>query len=376
MRESGIFAMKGELFSRGPVLLRRLLMKQVLLRFAGAELFLVGIMMIADLFSSMWRFLAMEAPLGSILLWVLAGFPAHLTEVLPIAYLFGITLTLAEMHTDGELLVVFGSGISVQSLSLPVVIFSLLMAGAMFIANDFVTIPSSVQRDELYGTMTGQKGQGRQVSDIAILAKGGKFVYRVGSYDPFTKRIMDVDIVGRDDSGEPELRVIAPRAEWSVDRWKFIDARVFSRKENGEWTETPAKNYSSTEIDENPDSFGIIKEKPVLMKTGELGAYIHFLGSSGLPSAEAEIEYNKRFSFLFTPIIVCGLSVAVAGRFRKNSLLMSLLFSLGTATVYYVAQMLGSLSAKTGWVQPAAAVWSVTAAFLLISFVGYFRART
>ncbi|HWP68807.1 MAG TPA: LptF/LptG family permease, partial [Rectinemataceae bacterium] len=361
---------------RGPVLLRRLLMKQILLRFAGAELFLVGIMMIADLFSSMWRFLAMEAPLGSILLWVLAGFPAHLTEVLPIAYLFGITLTLAEMHTDGELLVVFGSGISVQSLSLPVVVFSLLMAGTMFIANDFVTIPSSVKRDKLYGTMTGQKGQGGQVSDIAILAKGGRFVYRVGSYDPLTKRIMNVDIVERDDSGEPESRVIAPRAEWSVDRWKFIEARIFSRKGNGEWTEAPAKNYSRADIDENPDSFGIIKEKPVLMKTGELGTYIRFLGSSGLPSAEAKVEYNKRFSFLFTPIIVCGLSVAVAGWFRKNSLLMSLLFSLGTATVYYVAQMLGSLSAKTGWVQPALAVWGVTAAFLLISFVGYFRART
>jgi len=376
MIHSGILAAGRKGFSRGPVLLRNLLMKQILLRFAGGELFLIGIMMLADLFSSMWRFLAMEAPLGSILLWVFAGLPAHVTEVLPIAFLFGITLTLAEMQTDGELLVVFGSGISVQSLSLPIVVFSLIMAGTMFMVNDFVTIPSSVKRDELYGAMTGQKGQGRQVSDIAIMARGGKFVYRIGSYDPAAKRLMDVDIVERDGSGEPVSRLIASRAEWRADRWEFASARVFSRKTSGEWTEAAVNNYSSADLDEGPDSFGNIKEKPVLMKTGELRDYISFLGNSGLPTAEAEIEYNKRFSFLFTPIIVCGLSVAVAGLFRKNSLLMSLLFSLGTATVYYVAQMLGALSAKTGWVQPAVAVWSVTAVFLLISLAGYFRART
>jgi len=376
MRTPSIFTRAGIHLSRGPVLLRSLLMKQILIRFAGGELFLVGIMMLADLFSSMWRFLAMEAPLGSIFLWVLVGLPAHVTEVLPIAFLFGITLTLAEMHTDRELLVVFGSGISIQSLSLPVAVFSLLMAGTMFMANDLVTIPSSVTRDELYRTMTGQKGQGGQVSDIAIMADGGLFVYRIGAYDPVAKRIINVDIVERDASGEPLSRILAARADWAIDRWKFAEARVFSKTAQGEWTETTTKDYSRPDIDEDPDSFGIIKEKPALMKTGELGIYIRFLKGSGLPSAEAEIEYNKRFSFLFTPIIVCGLSVAVAGWFRKNSLLMSLLFSLGTATVYYVAQMLGALSAKTGWTQPVPAVWGVTVAFLLLSLVGFFRART
>jgi len=205
----------------GPSLLRRLLLRQTLLRFAGAEVFLVGIMMLADLFSSMWRFLAMEAPFGSILLWVAVGIPAHAAEVIPIAYLFGITLSLAEMHADGELLVVCGSGISVQSLSLPMLAFSVLMAGTMFFANDLVTIPASSMRDSLYRTMTGQKGQGRQISDITIMADGGNFVYRVGSYDPAAQRIADVDIVERDPSGAPLSRILAQRADWASDRCVF-----------------------------------------------------------------------------------------------------------------------------------------------------------
>jgi len=136
------------------------------------------------------------------------------------------------------------------------------------------------------------------------------------------------------------------------------------------------KDFSRPELNEDPGSFGIIREKPGLMKTGELATSIRALEKSGLPSAEARTELQKRFSFLLTPLIVCGLSVSFAGLFRKNSLLMSLLFSLATATVYYVAQMLGALSAKTGWLSPALGVWSVSIVFLVVSVIGFLKART
>lgn len=359
-----------------PSLLRRLLLGEILKRFAGGEAFLVGVMLLAELFTSMWRFLAMDAPIDGILLWLAAGVPAHALEVLPVAFLFGITLSLAEMHADGELIVVCGSGVSVQSLSLPILLFSVALAGAMLMANDAVAIPASAKRDELNRVLSGQKGQGRQVSDITIMAEGGAFVYRAGAYDPLARRLSDVDIVERDASGKVVSRIQSPRAEWNGGSWTFPEARVFSLSKSGDWTERSERDYAPPDLREDPSSFGILRDKPSLMRLGELASYIKTLERSGLPSAEAETELNKRFSLLFTPIIVCGLSVAVAGLFRKNSLLMSLLFSLCTATVYYVAQMLGSLSAKTGWVSPAAGVWTVTAIFLAASALGYAKAKT
>ncbi|MDP2790890.1 MAG: LptF/LptG family permease [Rectinemataceae bacterium] len=359
-----------------PRLLRLLLFRQVLRRFAGGEAFLVGIMVLADLFSTMWRLLAMDANAASILLWLLAGIPAHASEVLPIAFLFGVTLSLAEMHADGELLVIFGSGISIRSLSRYIVVLSILMAGLMFAANDWVTIPASLKRDSLYRSMTGQKGQGSQVSEITIMADGGRFVYKVGYYDPTAIRLVDVDIIERNDSGQPLHRIMASRAEWKTDRWSFSEARIFSKKDSGEWTEKTESNFTRADLNESPESFGILREKPSLKSSRGLYDYIRLLKGSGLPSVEAETELHKRFSLLFTPLIVCGLSIAFAGLFRKNSLLMSLLFSLSTATVYYVAQMLGSLAAKTGWLSPAFGIWSVTIVFLAVASLGYMKART
>jgi lipopolysaccharide export system permease protein len=362
--------------AQGPRILRLLVLRQSLVRFAGGEALLLGIMILADLFSSMWRFLAAEASFGGILLWILAGMPAHLLEVLPVAYLFGITLSLAEMHADGELLVIWGSGISIQSLAKPILLFSFVLAFAMFMANDLVGIPAANSREELSKTLAGQRNVTRQLSEVTILDDGGRYVYHAAYYDPAQKRLGQIDIVARNEAGMPFMRILAPSAQWNNHRWEFRDARIYTKATGGEWTERREGSYSDDTLDAGPESFEVFRAKPGNMKSGELYRYIQRLETSGLPVAEAKTEWHKRFSNAFTPLIVCGLSVAFAGLFRKNSLLLSLLFSLGTATVYYVAQMLGALSAKTGWVSPAAGIWSATLLFLAIAVFGFARAKT
>jgi len=360
----------------GPWILRFSVLGDVLKRFLGGELFLVGIMILADLFSSMWRLLAADASFGEILLWVGAGAPSHALEVLPIALLFGITLSFAELQADGEFLAICGSGISVQSLSLPIVFLSLLLGAFLYFGGDGFVVPAASFRDQLYAKMTGQKADGGPTVDLAIMARGGRVIYRAQSLDASGKKLVDADVVARGDAGSPVLRVLAPQADWKDGLWQFRNPRVFRRGTDGSWREEDPPEFSDPRFDEKPASFAFQQAKPALMRTGELADYATSLKKAGLPSAEAATEHHKRLSFLLTPLIVCGLSLSFSGFFRKNVLLMSLLFSLATATVYYVAQMLGSLSAKLGLVDPALAVWGVTAFFVLAALAGFLKART
>ncbi|MCE5256295.1 MAG: LptF/LptG family permease [Spirochaetaceae bacterium] len=359
-----------------PRLLRRLVLRSVVKFSLGAEILLVVILLLADLFSNIWRFLAYEVPFGKILLWMLHGLPVHGGEVLSVSLLFAITLTISELYNDGELLVVFGAGVSIRSLTLPVLAFSALLSAGLFLGNDLVSIPSASAREELFRTMTGQNRNEQQIPNITILTQGGEILYNAGVYNPELKILMDIDIVQRDENDKPCLRVVAPSAQWDGKMWQFSGASVFSVQKNGEWTRKKLASYSNPVLNERPDSFEILVANPKYMKRDELKTYIGFLRASGLPSAEAETEYNKRFSFCFTPLIVYGLSIAFSGLFKKNSLLMSLLFSLSAATVYYVAQMIGGIAAKTGWIAPEIGVWSVTLVFLAISITGLFRAKT
>ena len=221
----------------------------------------------------------------------------------------------------------------------------------MFFANDWITIPSSTARDALYASMTGQNGPGRQVSNIAILSKGGTFVYRVGSYDPAAKRIANVDIVERNAAGQASLQDPLSPGHLGRGSMEFQGGADFFRQ-----------GKRGMDGDENEGIFSARAQRGSRFLRHHTGkARSHEDGrTSGLfiyqcprkigPAfgRSANRAAKNVFSFLLTPLIVCGLSVSFAGLFRKNSLLMSLPFSLATATVYNVAQMLGALSAKDG----------------------------
>jgi len=359
-----------------PRLLRRQLLKNVFFRLLGAEAFLVGLLLLADLFTSIWRLLAVEASFFSILRWLVSGVPSYAVELLPVAYLFAITFCLAEMYADGELMVVWGSGISVHSLSRSVLLLSLFLSVSVFFAKDRIAIPALLAKDRLYSEITSQPGRTLLSSNITIMDDAGALVYKVGRYDPKAQRLVDVDIVARDQDGNPWLRITAPSAQWIHGSWLFHEATVYRADEEGNWNQTREKEYINPRIKAAPEGFGLVREKPEHMKGSELSGYISSLEASGLPAAEARTELHKRFSFLLTPLIVYGLSLSFAGLFRKNSLLMSLLFSLSSATVYYVAQMLGSLASKTGWVSPEIGIWTISLVFSLIAGLGFLRART
>ncbi|TXT48773.1 MAG: permease YjgP/YjgQ family protein [Spirochaetes bacterium] len=197
-----------------PGILQRLVLGQTLRRWAGAELFLLGIFLLAELFSSMWRLLALDAKIGDILLWVGAGLPAHAVEVLPVALLFAITMSLSELHSDGEFLAICSSGISLQSLGIPLLAMAAILGLGLRVAGDLVTVPASLLKENLYRRMTGQGKNTGSLSEMTILAGGGRFVYRIGYSDPETGRLENVDIAGKGEDGSLQFRVMASRAKW------------------------------------------------------------------------------------------------------------------------------------------------------------------
>ncbi|HEY9054085.1 MAG TPA: LptF/LptG family permease, partial [Rectinemataceae bacterium] len=242
--------MHGSRLGRPGWMLRRQLLVSALKRFLGGELFLVGIMVLAELFSSMWKLLAMEAALGDILRWVGAGIPARALDVLPVALLFGVTLSLAELHADGEFLAICSSGIRLQSLSTPLIIFSIALGGFILVSGNGFLASVGRERDRLYASMTGQKSQSRQASNISILARSGTILYRAGYYDPKEERLADVDLVRREAGKGPLVRILAKSARWDGSRWEFRDARIYTRLPGGSWAEERKDLYADPILDE------------------------------------------------------------------------------------------------------------------------------
>lgn len=372
-RAQGVANERRRLIWHPPAILWNILLRKVALWTAGGALFLSLIISLAELFSILWRFLAHDAPMLGILAWVGLGAPRHVVEALPVAFLFANVFILSDWHANHELEAVFSAGISLQRLLIPLVVFSVALCAFEFGVTERLSIPFLRERVSLQASTLKESDSRNSIPGLIV--DQGRYVYTFRYYDSKNQRLYDVSIIERNTQGDLVRRISAKNARWNEGLWQFMDASIYTN-EGGSWRFAGVSDFSDPNLNEPPSSF----ERPAmdvkLLSIKELGAQIKFLRSAGLPSADAEVERQRRFSFSLTPLIVIGLAGAFIGRFKKSIFLMSMLFSLSSATLYYVAQMLASLAAKSGMLSPMLAIWSVMCCFAAISVASYLSART
>lgn len=354
----------------------RLYLIRVFLPTLGAALGLFALILeLVDLFSNLWRYLAQEAPLLSILKVMTLYLPTALSNGLPIALLFSAAYSLATLYADNELTVVFGSGVSLRSFTAPIFAVAAVLCAASFYFDDGVVLSTIKGKNELSRQLLNQK-ESLSNPDVTVISRDGAVIYRAQFYDDSTKSLTGISVVERDASGEPVARTEAATGRWSDDKWIFGRVRRFERTADGSWTDESFGTWDSGMLDERPDAFRSQNRDLEELSVADLRVYVSFLKRAGLPSAAAVAEGNKRYSFAFTPLVVVLLAGSAGGRFRKNVLLASLLTSLVAATMYYVAQMICMLLAKTGAIDPRVGAWAPLVVFLAAGVLLFRVART
>jgi lipopolysaccharide export system permease protein len=356
-------------------ILRMYLMRLFLPSLAASLGLFALILELVDLFGNLWRYLAQDASFLSILKVMALYLPSALYNSLPIALLFAMAYSLSALYASNELTVIFGSGVSLTSFTAPVFAVAALLCVGAFFFDDSVVLSTLKSKNELSRTLLKQS-ESMSNPDVTVISRDGAVVYRAQFYDDIGKTLSGVTVIERDASGEPSARTEAAMARWDGTRWALSTVRRFERAADGSWTELSFGNWSSELMDERPEAFQSLNRDLGELSSSELGVYVSFLRRAGLPFQGAMAERHKRFSFAFTPLIVVLLAGAASGRFRKNVLLASLLMSLVAATMYYVAQMITMLLAKTGAIDPKIGAWAPLIVFSAAGILFFRTART
>jgi len=356
-----------------PIILWRALLERVFIWTIGGTLFLSLVISLVELFSLLWKFLAQNALFWDIIFWISLGITDHIVDALPVAFLFAIVFVLSDWHANHELEAVFSAGLSLQRLLIPILSISILFCAVEFYLTDFASIPFSRSRNDLQSRIL-KESAGKQTVP-GLIVDSGKQVYTYRYFDEKNLRLYDVSVIERDAYGNLTRKISAESAKWEQGTWVFANSIIYSRQDN-DWTFSEFEEYSEPVINEPPSSFTRPSMNPRFLTMRELNNHIEFLKASGLPVVDAEVEKQKRLSFSLTPLIVVGLAAAFSGRFKKSVFLLSLLLSLCSATLYYVAQMIASVSARSGLISPRISMWAVIIVFGALSTISYLSART
>ena len=353
--------------------LRSYLFRKISLIFIGSLFFFAFLLQIVDLLMNMWQYISEEVPFLTIgKLWLLY-LPKAVSFSIPLSILFAVSYTLSDLYAHNELTVIFASGISLLKFVMPLLLFSFILSLAFFYFEDTVVVPSYGEKVSLQKKVLNQTTSYNN-DNLVILSDSGKIVYKADYYDDIQKRLFNLFVFIRNEDMTLNKVIKSDSAMWneSLQQWVFSKPVTYTNID-----ETLVMNTGTDYIcRELPDTFKNIRISVEEVNVTEAKKYIEKLRRTGMPTAEAENQYYKKFAFPFVLFIVVFLSAGLSGKSRKNVLLMSLVSCVCVAVLFYVTQMITMLLARFGYISPLWGAWFPVFLFIVLSIIILRYART
>ncbi len=355
------------------MLIQRYLLRLFLPAFFVALLFFILLLQLGDLFANIVSFLQNGAAAKDILKTMLLYVPKCISYSVPLAILFAGSFTMGNLYANNELTSVFSAGISLGKFTAPLLVLGFFISIGMIFFEDRVVIKYFFEKKELTNKLI-QEETDLSTNDVVILSELGKIVYIAEYYDDDRKSLTNTIIIIREE-GELSSVIESPLLMWEEEKWKITSPSVYLYNEKNEAVHTDVVP-DSVLLNEPPSSFQKNLNSVDEMTIENAKEFIAKLKKNGLPYYEELSKYYRRFSFPFTIFIVLFFSISLGGRFKKNILLMSILLSLGIATLFYVTEMITMMSAKWEYISPLAGAWTPILIFLGLSVFLLRLART
>lgn len=356
------------------IALRGLVFRIFLPMFFGALLFFVLILQIVDVFTYVWRYISLGVSLVEIARVQYYYLPKCISFSLSPSLLFAIAFTLGTLYANNELISVFGAGVSLFRLVLPLIVVGIAISVGAFWFEERIVIDSFRTKNAYAEDLLRQR-KSLSNTNVTVLNAEFRMIYHADYYNDAAKTLRSLILIERDEAGVIVRRIDAEQAVWSGEVWELQRARQFAW-EDDIFRELYFERLTDPRIAEPPETFRRIVYSVDEMHVEEARTWIESLRKAGLPYREQQTDYYKRYSFALTPLIVALISSAIGGRFKKNILLMSLLLSLVISVLYYVAQMVAGILAKFGLFTPFMGAWTAFVVFLVISLWMFRIART
>ena len=354
-------------------ILQRYLLQLFFPVFVITILFFILLLQLGDLFLNLAQYLQNHVHFVTLLRVMYLYLPKCISFAMPLSVLFASSYTMGNMYAKNELTSIFASGMPLAVLVAPLVLCGFLLSIGMFYFEDRILIRFQRQKIALVNSIL-EPQQNLNSSDVVILSDSGTVVYFADYYDDSQKELSNVLIVLRSESGDVSTVIKGSFARWQDDHWKVIDKSVYTFTAENDVLYQDSIDESV--FSEQPETFQRNITSIDEMTIAQAKLFIDNLKKMGLPYHEYLSQYYRRFSFPFTAFIVLFFSVSVGGRFKKNILLMSLLFSLALAILYYVTEMMTMLFAKWEYISPLAGAFLPFLLFTVLSVAMLRIART
>jgi len=296
--------------------------------------------------------------------------PFFLYTTTPLSMLLAVLVTFGLLQRSNEITAIKATGISLYRIVIPVLISSMLVAGVLFLSDQFYLPYTNKRQDALRNQIKGKPAQTYLRPDRKWIFGQHSDIYYYQFFDPDRDVFGGVSVFQFDPhSFQITHRIDADRAHWSAPMGRWVYEQGWERSLNGSAHVSDRKFDVATypELSEAPAYFKKEIKQSSEMNYDELRRYIHDLEESGFDVVRLRVQLQKKIAYPLITLVMAVLAIPFALSAGKRSAVAGLATAIGIGVVYWTISGLFEAMGNLSQLPPAVAAWSPD---LVFGFIG------
>ncbi|MBR1938813.1 MAG: LptF/LptG family permease [Spirochaetales bacterium] len=343
-----------------------------ILKTGTTALLLCTFMVIAvQLFLDMNNIISSDAKMFDIILLSVYGLPEYTMMVASISFLFATTYFLSQLVANNEMIIFYNTGLSYRRILRPIILLAICLSllFSFLSENLFISMTKlkDMKRDEIFGRSSTHDNR-----NVNFLDTEEEYLLHAASYREKNQTLNNITIINYRD-GNIVSRLEANRATFDEDKrvWDFSRVIIFNFVDDKIKIEE-FSHYSDERYHLEPRLFKNLSGSIKSMPLEDARNYLYRMQKlDSRAYRENVVDLIDRLFSPFSVLILMLISCSMSYRFKKNVFLFSIIQSLCTAVVYYVAQMVLAITTKQGYSPEY--IYLIGPIILIVAFVVFIR---
>ena len=295
----------------------------------------------------------------------------------PLCVLLAVLVTFGLMEKSNEMTAMKATGVSVYRAVLPVLIISALLAGGLFMLEEWYLPYANKRQETLRNTIKEKPAQTYLRPDRKWIFGQHNTIYYYEFYDPEADQFGSISAFEFDPATfQITKRIYATQSHWDRDLQEWIFERGWQRSFRGAAIQSfePFNLHEFAELNEPPTYFKKEVHQSQEMNYAELSNYIHDLQQSGFDVVRLRVQLQKKLAFPLITFVMAVLAVPFALSTGRRGALTGIAVALLIGVVYWVTSGLFEAMGNVNQLPATLAAWAPDVIFSLIG--GYMVLKT
>lgn len=349
-------------------LINRYISKEFLKIFFLSSFFLVFIYFLIDFLGKLRIFLKFKAEPTAVFEHFLYLLPKFIYDTTPIAILFSTLITFRMLAKNNEITALKSAGVSLYSLTLPVLGMASLIGMVLLYANTDV-IPIGIKHAEFIRSVLIEKNSPTSYfrqNKIWFRAEN-HVLFNVQMIDPDKHRFLGIGIYKLSDTFSLNEEIDAKELSYENSNWYLLNGvqRIFSGEGRLETVKFEKMRF---DLDKTPEDFKQIGIDEDRLRYSELRDYVRKLSSEGYLTTRYLADLYGRMAFPVVNLIMAIIAIpfALNNDGRSGGISKGIGVCMGIGFSYWFIYAMSISLGHGGMLPPFLSAWLANLLFMAI----------